>query len=248
MSAGRAGAPARGHRTVDRVAAILEAATRSPDTGVRLSTLAEELDVPKSSLHGLLKGLLAVGYLAERRGGYILGPGLHALLGGVERPTVADIALGPMEELTAEFDETVLLGHMIGDHVVYVAGVESRQLIRYSPRLNQRRPVLPTSMGKVFIAELQGDERRAYVDAHIENRRRRRVLAAELEEVRRSGVAVNRNETLPGLCGVASGVRERGKLIACLSVVGPTDRLFPQLKEIERAIRVACDAVSAQLP
>lgn len=236
-----------GHRTVDRVAAILEAAASSPAEGVRLKMLAELLDAPKSSVHGLVKGLLAVGYLSERSGAYTLGPGLHALLGAAERPPLGEVARPAMQRLLDRFDETVMVGQLIGSNVVYVAGLESRQLIRYSPALNERRPVLPTSMGKVFVAELPEQPRRAYVEGLTENRRRQRTLLAELEETRQTGLAVNRNETLPGLCGVAAGLRSQGTLVACLSVVGPTERLAPRMKQIQRALKAAADEISAEL-
>jgi DNA-binding IclR family transcriptional regulator len=235
------------HRTVDRIAAILEAAANAPEGGVRLKTLAELLDAPKSSVHGLVKGLLAVGYLAERPDGYVLGPGLHALLGAVERPSISEVARPAMESLRDRFDETVMVGQLIGGHVVYIAGIESRQLIRYSPMLNQRRPVLPTSMGKIFVAELEETARRRHVESFTDNRRRRSALLAELDEIRETGVAVNRNETLPGLCGVAVGLRSQGTLVACLSVVGPTERLAPKLKQIQRSTKLTADEISAQL-
>jgi DNA-binding IclR family transcriptional regulator len=236
-----------GHRTVDRVAAILEAAASNPDPGVRLATLAELLDAPKSSLHGLVKGLVAVGYLTERSGAYKLGPGLHALLGSAERPSVSEVARPVMQRLRDRFDETVMVGQLIGGHVVYIAGMESRQPIRYSPMLNQRRPVLPTSMGKIFVAELDERPRRAHVERFTSNQRRRRALRTELAEVRRTDVAINRNETLPGLCGVAVALRSQGTLVACLSVVGPTERMDPRMKQIQRAIKAAGKDVSTQL-
>jgi DNA-binding IclR family transcriptional regulator len=239
---------AHGHRTVDRVAAILEAAAAGPQGSVRLSTLAETLGAPKSSLHGLVQGLLAVGYLVERQGAYSLGPGIHTLLGHAQRPTLGELAQGPMEDLAAQFDETVMLGHRVGDSIVYLAAVESRQLIRYSPALGQRRPVLPTSMGKIYVAELPDEDLQSYLTTRVDNRRRRKALAMELDEIRQTGVAINRNETLPGLCGVAAGVRERGELVACLSVVGPSDRLVPNLKRVTKAVRAAANQVRAQLP
>ena len=52
----------REHRTVTRVTTILEAAAAHPE-GVKLTALSALLDAPKSSVHGLVSGLLATGYL-----------------------------------------------------------------------------------------------------------------------------------------------------------------------------------------
>ena len=50
------------HRTVSRVMAVLEAVVASEPNGLRLADLADMLDAPKSTLHGLAKGLAATGY------------------------------------------------------------------------------------------------------------------------------------------------------------------------------------------
>jgi DNA-binding IclR family transcriptional regulator len=235
------------HRTVDRVAAILESAAENQEGGIRLTTLASALDVPKSSLHGLIKGLLAIGYLTERSGAYRLGPGLHALLAAAERPSLVDVAMPAMVALRDQTDETAMVGHRVGTNVVYIAGAESKHLIHYSPVLHQRRPMLPTSMGKVYVAELPPARRRAQVESYSGDSERRAELLAELERVHREGVAVNINETLEGLCGVASGLRLRGTLVGCLSVVGPTDRMTPVLDDIRAATKAAAAEVSGQL-
>lgn len=237
---------AQGHRTVSRVAEILEAAAADPD-GVRLTSLAQDLDAPKSSIHGLLHGLVSVGYLDERRGRFTIGPAMHALLAGSEPPTLIERAYDTMVRLRDEFDETVHLGHRMGDSVVYVSSVESRQLIKYSSQLNQRRPVYPTSIGKIYLSELDESELERYLETHLSTRKQRTAVLAELREVHRVGVAVNRNETLPGLFGAGAGVRARGKLVAGLAIVGPTERMAPKTKRIMKAIRAAADEVSARL-
>ncbi|HEX2131121.1 MAG TPA: IclR family transcriptional regulator C-terminal domain-containing protein [Actinophytocola sp.] len=236
----------RRHRTVGRIAAILEAA--AADDGVRLSTLATMLDAPKSSIHGLLKGLVSVGYLAESGDGYSLGPAIQVLLGSGERPLLEEVAAGAMRGLRDQFDETVLLGHRMGDSIVYLSAVESHHPVKYVARLNTRRPVLPTSMGKIYLAELGQDDLAAYLTERIQNTRRRKALTAQLAEVATTGVAVNRDESVPGLTGVAAGIRERDELVACVSVAGPSDRLIPRLEQLTRAVKATADRVTAQLP
>jgi DNA-binding IclR family transcriptional regulator len=49
------------------VTTILEAAAAHPE-GVKLTALSVLLDAPKSSVHGLVNGLLATGYLLDRDG------------------------------------------------------------------------------------------------------------------------------------------------------------------------------------
>lgn len=67
------------HRTVTRVLEILETVARAHDP-VTLTQLSRALGAPKSSLHGLVGGLLQRGYLRDADGGYRMGAGAHALL------------------------------------------------------------------------------------------------------------------------------------------------------------------------
>jgi hypothetical protein len=53
------------HRTVTRIVRILESVARSGENAVGLAALARELDAPKSSVHGFVRGLCAEGYLLE---------------------------------------------------------------------------------------------------------------------------------------------------------------------------------------
>jgi DNA-binding IclR family transcriptional regulator len=150
MGVAEAGALAdKEHRTVSRVAAILESAAITPD-GVSLTDLARVLGAPKSSIHGLLRGLVAVGYLVERNSRYVTAPGLPALLTAAYVPSIEELARPVMTHLRDTFDESVMLGVLAADSIVYVDSVESRQPIRYSAPLHERRLLHPSSMGCLY--------------------------------------------------------------------------------------------------
>ena len=70
---------------IDRVAAILELVARS-GAGLTLTAVAKALNAPVSSVHGLLNGLVAVGYLDERDRIYTLGTAPYLLNGIAGRP------------------------------------------------------------------------------------------------------------------------------------------------------------------
>src|SRR5690349_21554125 len=98
-SSNGAAMPTAEHRTVARVMSILELVIASDPEGVRLADLSTILDAPKSSIHGLAKGLVATGYFREDRGRYFPGPAISTLLavGPTALPSVYHHAL---EELT----------------------------------------------------------------------------------------------------------------------------------------------------
>jgi DNA-binding IclR family transcriptional regulator len=236
---------AREHRTVSRVTTILEAAGQSKD-GVRLAGLAALLDAPKSSVHGLVKGLVATGYLEERAGVYRLGPALDVLV----RPAHAEIvpsARRALESLQVAFDETAMLCRLVGDAVVYVEMVESSQMIRYAAPLNRRRPLYPTSSGKCFLAHFSPRRRQAYLAEHVEEARRGRV-EEELDRIREQGYAVNRGETVPDVSAAASPILVGDRVVGCLAVAGPSARLDGKLAEVAAGVRREADRVSGSRP
>lgn len=232
---------AKAHRTVSRITTILELAA-AHRTGVRLSELAAELDAPRSSLHGLVKGLVATGYLREDGGTYSIGPAVNTLLAAAP-PTVAEAARPAMEELHGQFNETVMLASLVGNSVVYTDTLESTQLIRYSAPLSTRRPLHPTSSGKCFLAF--GSAR--FRENHLADLPRRDEIRRELAEIAEEGVAVNRGETLPDISGVGAPIFDNGRVVAAIAVAGPTTRLTDIVTDIAQATRTAAREVSEHL-
>jgi DNA-binding IclR family transcriptional regulator len=219
------------HRTVERVAAILDLAADEPD-GVRMTEVAAELGAPKSSVHSLLRGLVAVGFLEERAGRYTIGPdlGLLALRAGLNLPDQA--IRDELSRLSAATGETAIYGIRSGRSVIYIDAVESSQPVRYGVQLFARRPLFATSIGKAITANLPLAQRAA-VGLRVETYPE---LFSELEEVFATGVAYNRQQTVPGVSGVAAPVKPGGTLVGGIAVAGPSDRLEPALGEAASAV------------
>jgi DNA-binding IclR family transcriptional regulator len=237
---------AKEHRTVSRVVAILEAVAAEPGK-LRLHSLAALLNAPKSSIHGLVKGLIAAGYLVEEDdGGYVVGPAVGLLL-GPSRPTVAAVARRAMAELHKRWNESVMLAYRVGDSVVYADMIESTQVIRYSAPLRQRRPLYPTSSGKCFLAFATPAWREAYLAEHLADPREREAAAQELAQVRSDGFARNCGETIPDVYAIAGPLLASGKPVACISVAGPSSRLRDRMGEIAADVRAVTAEASRAL-
>jgi DNA-binding IclR family transcriptional regulator len=237
---------AKEHRTVSRVVAILEAAAAEPGK-LRLHSLAALLDAPKSSIHGLVKGLIAAGYLVEEDDGtYAIGPAVGLLL-GPSRPTLAAVARRAMTELHKRWNESVMLAYRVGDSVVYADMIESTQVIRYAAPLRQRRPLYPTSSGKCFLAFATPAWRQAYLAEHLADPREREAAARELDQVRREGFARNCGETIPDVYAIASPLLAGGKPLACISIAGPGSRMTDRLADIADDVRAVTAEASRAL-
>lgn len=215
---------ADGHRTVGRIAAILEMVAADPCLTVPV--IAKRLDAPRSSIHALVRGLLAAGYVVEHAGRYSIGNALHAILGdNGDLDMLVNLARPAIERLSETWDETAVLGVRAGNSMVYVAQVESSQQIRYSPALGQRRPLLDTSMGKIYLSEMEEAELRRLADS-LGLRTDLDALIMELKEVRRDGIAFNQKRTVTDVYAIAAGVRDgSARLVAAVSLAGPAYRM-----------------------
>lgn len=233
------------HRTVSRVTTILETVASDPH-GVSLGLLAGALDAPKSSVHALVGGLVAKGYLREQDGGYVLGPAVTALLVPPRLP-LAELARPVLEDLRERFDETVMLATLVGRSVVYVDAVESTQLIRYSPPLRRRRPIYPTSSGKALLAQLPPARREELLSEALGSRRQVTAALREIEAVAGSGLAFNRGETVPDISAVASPVETGGRSGASIAIAGPSSRMAERLEACGEAVAAAAAELGRRL-
>jgi len=234
--------PAAEHRTVTRVMGILESVAAAGPAGVRLGELADSVDAPKTSIFGLAKGLVATGYLIEREGRYFRGPGIQSLLGSASGASVA--YRYELEQLSQRFGETAVLSSLVGDAVVHLDAVEAPQMMRVSPVLHQRRPLWPLSYGKCFLAFMPAQRREAYLGRQGVDDVRLAAMRAELEQVRESRSAVNRDHEL---IGVASPILSAdGGVTLAIGVTGPAARMTDKMEAVTTAVRTVADALSSK--
>lgn len=234
------------HRTVTRIMTILELVAAAAPGGLRLAQLAEAIDAPKSSVHGLVQGLVAAGYLRSDRGTYRIGPAPAALLAPA-LPRVTEVASASLRELRDTFDETAVLSQLIGNSVVPIVMVPAHQPIHYATPMGLRRDLYPLSAGKVFLAAMSRRRLDGYIAATFPKAADARRVREDLARVRERGYSINVDETLPGLSGVGAGIVVEGAVRWAVSLVGPTERFTPHIPECGPAVKAAAAAVSSHL-
>ncbi|WP_299054199.1 IclR family transcriptional regulator [uncultured Nocardioides sp.] len=131
-----------------------EIATRGPGTQLQLST---RLSIPKSSLHALLRTMTDRGWLQTDPTGSVYQLGLHSLVVSsaylAEDPVVTRAA-PILDEIAAATGETVNLGRLAGNHVVYVSKRESVHPLRMHSALGRRLLACSTALGRAILADL----------------------------------------------------------------------------------------------
>jgi len=208
------------HRMIDRVAGILELVARNHD-GLTLTELARLLDSPLSSLQGLANGLVAAGYLDEYDRRYHLGGAPYLLNQMAGRHLVTRVGHRELEAVHADAGLTTLLSVVVGQGVFYIDSCVSTPRYEYLAKNLVRRSLIRTSSGWVLLAGFTRRDLWSYLTTlggeDDENRER---FLAELEIIQETGICV-----APHISEVADGVavavRERGRTVAAVSVVGP---------------------------
>jgi IclR family transcriptional regulator, acetate operon repressor len=215
-----------GPRALGRALEVLEALARRRD-GATLSALSRRLGSPKSSLLYLLRPMTRLGYLVRGPDGrYRLGPAAFTLaMAALSNRELPEMARPFLEDLTAKSGETALLATLAGDvaAAVYIDKVESRNTVRYTAKIGERRPLYCSAIGKLLLAYLPPAKREEYLKTTRlkaftpQTPVTRGALRRELDEIREAGLSVSIDEIAEGAAGLAAPVFDRhGDVVAGL--------------------------------
>jgi DNA-binding IclR family transcriptional regulator len=236
--------------SVDRAFAILETFERERRP-LSMKDLAESCRIPASTCHSLVHALIRRAYLYQTgqrkdlyptRRLYDIGATVLAHDPILQRLEPA------MEALRAATRETVILGKRQKAEIVYLEVLESPEVIRYSARPGDTKPLHSTCIGKALLSALGSDELRALLAdqgmaritaatiTDVED------LVADIEQGRRRGCFVTRGENVPDVSAYALPVAINNELFG-LAVAGPSHRMDVRDDEICAALIATRDAL-----
>lgn len=216
-----------------RVLRALRALADAPD-GLTLAELMLQIGAPKTSVHSLLQGLTAEGYLQRHDALYRLGPESFVLGAAlVAARSLAIVATPYLRDARARSGETVLLA-VIDRHagrLTYTQILESHKPVRYTVPVGTTRPLFATSAGRVLLAfqnegwrreYLQTADLRAMTDKTVTDRRQ---LAKIIDRIHAAGHASTIGEVTPDVAGFAAPIFEPdGQVNAAVIVAAPIER------------------------
>jgi IclR family acetate operon transcriptional repressor len=135
-----------------------------------------------------------------------------------------------MEELRDRLGETINLGVLDGNRVVYVEILESNKAVRLAARRGDRDPIHSTALGKAIASRLSSDAVVAILAAEGMPKRTSKTLTdeagylAELDKVRAQGYAFDLGENEEdGRC-IAVPFRN-SRVLAAISLSAPAARM-----------------------
>jgi DNA-binding IclR family transcriptional regulator len=202
---------------------------------LRVAEAADLLGVARSTAHRLLSALRRRGFVMQDRpnGAYRPGPALNAVgLAAISRIDIRRVARPVLEELQEETRETASLAVLEGTNIRFVDAVESTRAVRVGNRTGLVRLAHTSAVGKAILAELPPAElERRYPQEELTTRtpaavHSRDALFAELAGIRRTGYALNWEESVEGTSAVAVALRDpTGAPVAALAIAAPSSRM-----------------------
>jgi len=238
-TAGPAGAPestspGRRVRAVDHAVDVLEAMAKV-NRAVGVSDLGRLTGLSKATVHHLLATLEARRFVIRdpSTARYRLGWALYELGSNVVRDVnLSGVARPFLDRLAVQTKESVLLGILDGDSVLYLDRGESPMGLQMRANAGRRGPLHATASGKVLLANSPDP---TLLDRLLAQPLPRLttttitdpdVLRHELAEVQVQQYATCWQEREIGLCSVAVPLRDyTGAVIGSLAVAGPATRL-----------------------
>ena len=221
--------------TIGRALQLLVVLADAPGS-VTVKHVAESMGLAPSTAHRLLNLLKKDGFVeasAESRQ-YAIGPAFYRVsarvMGSVSK---ASIAQPVIEELAAEFDETVLFGlYLPVERALSFAGrADGQQRLTYHVDMHRPLSLFWGSSGKAILAFLDAEVARSVIAAEG----RSPVTGASLPEtgdllaslalVRERGYAISENERLPDARGISAPVFGPAGVVGCICLTSPTVRM-----------------------
>ena len=145
---------------------------------------------------------------------------------------ISELVEKEVDQLAAKSGEMALFtveehGQGVCLHVAYGEGAVQTPLY-----VGHRGDLHNTAVGKAILAYKPPEEveeiveRRGLPEVTENTITRKEWLLEELEEIRKRGIAFNREETIHGLVGVGAPIKSQdGTVAGALSIIGPTSRM-----------------------
>jgi DNA-binding IclR family transcriptional regulator len=234
---------------------LLKALSRAPDGPHGVTEIARLSELPKSTVHRLLKILEEHGFVARQGTQYRLGSDFFELSLAThwsEYGELRDVASRPLAWMFERADAVAVhLAILRGPNVVYLDKLSRPEGARLPSRIGGRFPATCTALGKAMLAFSDRSLVRDVVYGPLARPTpysvaERRRLHEQLGQTRATGYAVEREEACHGTVCIAAPIVQDGRAIAALSLCVPTYGISHAVPDRTAAYgKLAVDAASA---
>ena len=197
-----------------------------------LSEVAAATGLTRAGARRILLTLQTLGYVTSDGKLFALTPRILDLgFAYLSSMPIWNRAEPVMEALVQQVQESCSAAVLDATDIVYVMRVPTHKIMRISLGVGSRLPAFCTSMGRLLLADLEPDERRARLEASpLEGFTKHTVtdidvLLAKVAQARRQGWCLVNQELEEGLISIAAPIVDRaGRTVAALNISGQANR------------------------
>jgi IclR family pca regulon transcriptional regulator len=218
-----------------------------------LSDVAKRTGLTRAAARRFLHTLRELGYVSSDGRDFRLTPRVLGLgYAYLSSMSIVELAQPFMKNISKTVNESCSMSVLDDSEVVYIARVPTKRIMSVALSIGTRLPAYNTSMGRVLLAELNGEQLDSYFVRNERTQYTPQTVTDEhalrdiLEQTRRAGFAAVDQELELGLRSIAVPVRARsGNTLAALNVSGHATRVsmrdmrktfLPPLQEAAEAI------------
>lgn len=233
-------------QVIARAADILGTLGEYPG-GLSLAQIARVTKLSRSTVHRIVVALCKQDYVRSTDSGYQLGPALLRLAEASRSNFELDVSPF-LVELSHELRETVDLSQLTGQTVTFVDQVIALRRLRAVSGIGISFPLYCTAPGKAVLAALGPAVTKRLLPEHFERftpstHLDQASLERELDEVRRTGIAYDREEHTLGICAVGMALQAPDENWYAVSVPLPAQRFYGQESRLTTALTTSLSAI-----
>lgn len=217
-----------GIQVIARAAAILRSLKNEND-GLSLGQIAERVDLPRSTVQRIVGALQAERFViaASPDRGIRLGPEIGALA-ELARIDVLEMLRPYLVDLARRTKETVDLAIFRSKRLVFVDQISGTHRLRTVSFVGESFPLCNTANGKACLAKLSDKQVLARLadekPSIAEDPASLQAYLAEIETVRSTGVAFDRDQHTVGISAVGAAFYDLQGDLYAMSVPTPSSR------------------------
>lgn len=229
---------------VDRISVILESFRGAGP--LTLSQITHRTGIPRSTAHRLLEQLVEAQWVAREEHRYEFGTRSYEVgQWALNQNRLRHGALPILNRLARSSGLTVHLAVLNKGDALYLDRIPGRNPLSLPTKVGARIPAHLTGVGKAILANLESEGMRNATAGPLHQSTPYSItsherLYAELERVRNRGVAMDREEAVPGIGCVATSIGPRDHHYgnrAAISVCGPIEDM--KMNQLVGTVRIA---------
>lgn len=243
----------RGIQVISRAAAIMRALKHRPD-GLSLGELSKLSGLPRSTVQRIVDALNNEGFViaASATNGVRLGPTILAL-SVATKFHIAELARQTLEAISNECGDTTDLSIFDQDKMIFVDQVSGSHRLTALSSIGFSFPLHAAANGKAVLAALPSTElnklkKRIALTRFTQNTITSwDALEDELNLIRKTGLAFDREENSHGISAVAVAIKSPTGEYSAISIPVPTQRFIQNEKLLSLSILKHCKTLQNDL-